>query len=374
MAQRKRYFYKRDKRMRLVPKIVIALLAATGLTSPVAADADEVSLLNWGEYIDPVTIDRFQTETGTKIIMDTYGEADEAEARLIARGTGYDLAVVSMETVGRIIQAGAIQKIDVHVIPNAAGVDQELLDVFLQSMPSAEGYVLPYLWGTTGIVYDLKAVAERIPNAPTDSWALVFDPENAAKLADCGITIVDSVEEVLAAALVYLGSDPHTQAGNEIDAALELIAAIAPYVRSFGSNQNDELTHGEICLAIAWSTDGLSPLLGAQRERYRYILPKEGTNLWADVFVVPSDVASVEPSYQLIDYILRPDMMALATLYTFGNNAVPASSAAIDDPNFDLPALAFPHDMQVPLYFVKPRDGHEKRALDRRWRRLQIGH
>ena len=298
--------------MRRTPKIITALLVAFGLASPVAAQTDQVWFLNWGEYIDPETINSFQTETGISFTMDTYGEADEAEARLIARGTGYDLAVVSMETVGRMIQAGAIQKIYMTAIPNAAGVDQQLLDVFLQSMPSADGYVLPYLWGTTGIAYDVKVVAERIPNAPTDSWALVFDPENAEKLADCGITIVDSVEEVLAAALAYLGLDPHTQSDQDIDAAFEVISAIAPYVRSFDSNQYDDLLGGEICLTVAWSTDALAPLLEEESERYQYILPQEGTNLWADVLVIPSDAANVEQSNQLIDHILRPDMMALA--------------------------------------------------------------
>jgi putrescine transport system substrate-binding protein len=359
--------------MRLIPKTAFALLVAAGLASPMAADTDQVWFYNWGAYINPVTIDSFQAETGTSFTMDTYGEADEAEARLIARGTGYDLAVVSMETVGRMVEAGAIQEIEVSAIPNARGMDQQLLEVFLGSMPSAKGYVLPYLWGTTGVVYDVAAVSERIPDAPTDSWALVFDPKNAERLADCGITIVDSVEEVLAAALVYLGLDPHSQSDLDIDAAMKVISAIAPYVRSFNSNQNDDLTSGEICLAIAWSTDGLAPLLGDDSEQYRYILPKEGTNLWADVFVVPSDAANVEQSNQLMDYILRPDMMALSTQFTLANNAVPASRAEIVDPNFDLPVLAFPQDIPVPLYFVKPRDGHEKRVLDRRWRRLQIG-
>ena len=358
--------------MRRTPNIVIALLVSIGLASPVAAQTDQVWFLNWGQYIDPEIIYSFQTETGISLTMDTYDGADETEARLIAGGTGYDLAVVSMETVGRMIQAGAIQKIEMNAIPNVAGVDQQLMDMFLQSMPRANGYVLPYLWGTTGIVYDIEAVAERIPNAPTDSWALIFDPENAAKLADCGITIVDSVEEVLATALIYLGLDPHTQTTQDIGAAMDLISAIAPYVRSFDSNQSDDLTNGEICLAISWSSDGLEPLLGEESERYRYYLPKEGTNLWADVFVVPSDAANIEHSNQLMDHILRPDMMALATLYTLTNNAVPASRATIDNPIFELPALAFPQDMSVPLFFVRPRDGHEKRTLDRRWRRLQI--
>ena len=359
--------------MRLTKTIASALFSATALAAPIAAQTEQVRFYNWSGYIAQETIDSFQAETGSQFTMDTYGEADEAEARLIARGTGYDLVVVPMETVGRLVEAGAIQEIEMDAIPNVAGVDQQLQDLFLKSMPRADGYVVPYLWGTTGIAYDVEAVSERLPNAPLDSWALVFDPQNAEMLADCGITIVDSVEEVVAAALVYLGLDPHSQSDQDIDAAFEVISAIAPYVRSFDSNQYDDLLGGEICLTVAWSTDALAPLLEEESERYQYILPQEGTNLWADVLVIPSDAANVEQSNQLIDHILRPDMMALATLYTFANNSVASSRAEIDDPNFDLPVLALPQDIRVPLYFVKPRDGREKRELDRRWRRLQIG-
>lgn len=359
--------------MRLTTTSASALFAATLLAAPIAAETEHVWFYNWSGYIAQETIDSFQKEVGTQFSMDTYGEADEAEARLIARGTGYDLAVVPMEIVGRLVEAGAIQEIDMDAIPNVAGVDQQLQELFLKSMPSAGGYVLPYLWGTTGISYDVEAVSERLPNAPLDRWALVFDPLNAERLADCGITIVDSVEEVVAAALVYLGLDPHSQSDQDIDAAFEVISAIAPYVRSFDSNQYDDLISGKICLAIAWSTAALAPLLGEESERYQYILPQEGTNLWADVLVVPSDAANVEQANQLMNHILRPDMMALATLSTFANNSVPSSRDGIDDPNFDMPVMALPQDIRVPLYFLKPRDGQEKRGLDRRWRRIQIG-
>jgi len=359
--------------MRLTTISASALLATTLLAGPISAGTEHVWFYNWSGYIAQETIDSFQEQVGTQFSMDTYGEADEAEARLIARGTGYDLAVVSMETVGRLVEGGAIQQLDIDAIPNVAGVDQQLQDLFLMSMPSAGGYVLPYLWGTTGIAYDVEAVSERLPNAPLDSWALVFDPNNAELLADCGITIVDSVEEVVAAALVYLGLDPHSQSDLDLDAAFEVISAIAPYVRSFDSNQYDDLLGGKICLAVAWSTDALAPLLEEESNQYHYILPQEGTNLWADVLVVPSDTANVEQANQLMDHILRPDMMALATLSTFANNSVPSSRDEIEDPNFDMPVLALPQDIHVPLYFVKPRDGQEKRGLDRRWRRLQIG-
>lgn len=359
--------------MRLTNHLASALLAATALASPIAAQTDQAWFFNWSGYIAPEAIESFKQEVGIQVTMDTYGKSDEAESRLIARGTGYDLAVVSLEIVGRLVEAEAIQKIELGAIANLAGVDQHLQELFLKSMPNADGYVVPYLWGTTGIAFDAEAVSKRLPEAPLDSWALIFDPDNAAKLADCGITIVDSVEEVVAAALIYLGLDPHSQSDQDLDAAFEAISAIAPYVRSFDNNQYDDLFGGEICVTMAWSSDALAPLLEEEIQQYQYVMPREGTNLWADVFVVPSEAANVRRSNQLMDHILRPDMIALSTLFTFANNSVPASRIEIDDPNFDLPALAMPQDIAVPLYFIKPRDGREKRSLDRRWRMMQIG-
>ncbi|MFY0309944.1 extracellular solute-binding protein [Leisingera sp. D0M16] len=359
--------------MRLTTMTAAALSAVSAMAVPAAADPGRVSLYNWSGYIAPETVERFQDTTGTSLLLDTYGEADEAEARLLARGTGYDVAVVASETVARLAEAGAIQQISLSGIPNGAAIDQQLMQLYLDSMPQAEGYALPYLWGTTGIAYDRSAVLERLPDAPLDSWALVFDPANASKLADCGITVVDSVEEVVAAALAYLGLDPQSRSEQDLEAAFGVLAAIAPYVRSFDVDQYDALLGGEVCLAVTWSTDGLAPLLEQGTERYHYVMPREGTNLWADLFVIPSDAGDLEAANRLVDFMLQPESMAQATLFTNATNSVPASRAEIDDPNYEIPALTLPPEARSGLYLVTPRSGEEKRYLDRRWRLLQIG-
>ena len=359
--------------MRLTTKIAATLAAAAALAAPAAADPDQVWLYNWSGYIDPETVQSFKDATGTEIVLDTYGDADEAEARLIARGTGYDLAVVASETVGRLAEAGAIRKFSLSDIPNAAALDHELMQIFLTSVPQAEGYAVPYVWGTTGIAYDRSAVLERLPDAPLDSWALVFDPENASKLADCGISIVNSVEEVVAAALAYLGLNPQSQSEQDLEAAFGVLSAIAPYVRSFDSYQFDALMDAEVFLAVAWSTEGLAPLLEQESDRYQYVIPKEGTNLWADLFVIPSDVSNLDASNQLVNHVLQPKEMARATLFTYATNSVPASRAEIGDPSYEIPELTLPQETRNRLYFVKPRSGEEKRELDRRWKLLQVG-
>ncbi|MBY6139522.1 extracellular solute-binding protein [Leisingera daeponensis] len=359
--------------MRLKSFTAAALAAATAIAAPAAADTGQVRLYNWSGYIDPDTLADFQDTTGSAVVLDTYGDADEAEARLIARGTGYDLAIVTSETVGRLAEAGAIREFSLSGIPNAASLDHQLMQLFLASVPQAEGYAVPYLWGTTGIAYDRSAVLERLPEAPLDSWALVFDPGNASKLAGCGISIVNSVEEVVAAALAYLGLDPQSQSEQDLDAAFAVLSGIAPYVRTFDSYQYDALLGGEVCVAVAWSTEGLAPQLEEGSSRYQYVMPREGTNLWADLFVLPSDGSNPEASSRLVDHVLQPSEMARATLFTNATSSVPSSRAEISDPSYDIPALTLPPEVRDRLYFVKPRSGAEKRELDRRWRLLQIG-
>lgn len=356
--------------MRLKRKAIIGFLTFGALASPVTAvTAEEVRLYNWSGYIEPSVIEQYQATAGTELILDAYERADEAEARLSAHGTGYDVAIVPAEMVGRLISAGAIQRYEL----DSEGSDKQLLNIFFEAMPEAEGYALPYLWGTTGLVYDFDAVIERLPDAPLDSWALLFDPAYAKELADCGITIVDSVEEMVPAALSYLGLDPHSSVPEDLDAAFEILTTIAPYVRSFDTVQYDDVLDGNICLAAAWSTDGLAAFEEQQSTRYRYIVPKEGTNLWADVLVIPKDTEKLESALKLVDFILEPEMISLSASYSNAFASLPAARSESDTPDFGLWPQGFSENSLNQLYFIKPLNGKEKRTLNRRWRFLKSG-
>lgn len=356
--------------MGMKSKVSLHLLAFVALTSPaISGMAEKVHLYNWSGYIEPTVIEQYQTAAGKELILDAYERADEAEARLIARGTGYDVAIVPAEMVGRLISTGAIQRFERPTKRN----DQRLWDMLFTAMPQAEGYALPYLWGTTGLVYDFDAVMERLPEAPLDSWALLFDPTYAKELADCGITIVDSVEEMVPAALSYLGLDPHSQATEDLDAAFDVLASIAPYVRSFDTAQFDDVLNGNICMAATWSTDGLAAFEEQESTRYRYIVPKEGTNLWADVLVIPTDTERLEGALKLVDFILEPEMISSSAAYAHAFASLPTARTEGDEPDSSLwPQGLSKHSLRE-LYFVKPQSGQEKRVLDHRWRLLKAG-
>ncbi|MFY0312887.1 extracellular solute-binding protein [Leisingera sp. D0M16] len=104
----------------------------------------------------------------------------------------------------------------------------------------------------------------------------------------------------------HLGLDPHSRSPEDLDAAFDALAAIAPYVRSIDTAQYDDVLSGNICLAAAWSTDGLAAYWEEDSTRYRFVVPKKGTNLWAALLVVPSDARSLAASMHLLDFILQP--------------------------------------------------------------------
>lgn len=335
-------------------------------------DGDAVRLYNWTNFLDPAVVLSFESENGVAVVQDSYADADEAEARLAAGGTGYDLAIVALDTVGRLMAANALRPFELNRPGQLSGPNEDLLQAQLDIVPEAAGYVVPYIWGTTGIVYDQDAVAARIPDAPTDSWALIFDPENARRLQDCGISIVDSNEEIVAAVLAYLGRDPQSKTPQDMEAAMQVLDAISPYVSWFDTAQYDKLAEGEACLAVTWSSDGLGVLADGSSQNYSYVLPKEGTNIWVDVFVVPSDTAQTDRGYQLLDHMLRPEAMALSAHNNYGIVTDTDIRARIGSVLFDHPALSLPEDVRENLYVVAPRDGPAKRELDRRWRMMKL--
>ncbi len=349
-------------------------VAATSIGHPVHAHESETQLLIWNNYISPNIVRQYGAETGSALLMDTFSVSDQAEGRLAVGGTGYDLAVVPLSTIPRLQAVGALQPLLHTSLPFPNHVDPAMREKLQSQMPEAEDYTVPFLWGTTGLVLDVAAIEARLPNVPTDSWALLFDPKNAAKLADCGISLVDSPQEVVSNTLAYLGRDPNSMESDDLDAAFDTLAAILPYVKTVTAEQFDQLEAGDVCLAMVWSPDGLAPQVRHGSEAYCYIVPQEGAVLWADVFVVPADAPSLANTRRLLDYLLSPDVgrevadFAMATI-SFSE----ASHGTMNATQRDTLDLALPAASRDQLFMLQSRSGAQKRIIDQRWRRLLVG-
>ncbi len=326
----------------------------------------------WHSTLPESVVSSYRDRHGTGLIVDTYMVADEAEARMAAGGTDYDLAVLPLEIIPRLRRIGAVRPFDMSQLPETAATNSALMAKLEEAVPDAKGHALPFLWGTTGLVFDADAVKARIPDAPADSWDLLFDPSHAAALADCGISIIDSVQEVVAITLNYLGRDPNSMAEDDLDAAFERLAKIMPHVATIGGDQQDQLIARDICLALSWSSDALMSSVTDANDALCYVVPEEGSVLWADVFVMPGDVHHPEHAYDLLQHLMQPEMTQAIATYSMASMDIPSGRHDMSEAEIERLELVAPSNRRDDLFMLEPRTGAEKRVLDRRWRRLQL--
>lgn len=349
------------------------LLVAPLLVAPAAA-APPLRLYVWSDYIDPETLREFTAETGIDIVSESYDGGDTAEAVLLARGSGIDVAVVSSEYVPRLLASGALGPVRRELVPRLATLDGGL-QAILDAAGSPSDRAVPYLWGTTGIGYRAAALDARLPaDQPRDSWALVFDPEVVARLADCGVAVIDSAEQVVAAALQWLGRDPRAPTPATMAEALAVVERVAPHVSAFTSTLYGSLTEGEFCVALGWSADVLTAAETAQPPGdLVYAIPREGGVAWFDMFVVPADAPHPEAAHRFIDHMLRPDVSAAATAYNWTAGPVPAARDLVEAPLRDSPLVYPPPQAMQRLAFAASMSPAMRGRLARAWSRIRAG-
>lgn len=304
--------------------------AAIALAFGTAAGAETLNVYNWSDYIAEDTIAKFEAETGIKVVYDVYDSNEVLEAKLLAGGSGYDVVVPTSDFLQRQIEAGIYQKLDKSKLPNLANMDAAL-------MAGAAGYdadnahSVIYMWGTTGIGYNTKMVAERLgEDYEVNSWELVFDPDVVSKLADCGVSLLDAPTEVIPAASNFVGNDPNTEDKAELEQAAEQLKAVRPHIRYFHSSQYiNDLANGDTCVAMGWSGDVFQARdRAAEAENgveINYIIPKEGALQWFDMLAIPADAPNPEAAHKFINFIMDAQITADITNYVWYASAnVPA--------------------------------------------------
>ena len=286
-----------------------AALAAAGLAVLAGpAAAEEIHVYNWADYIGPDTLAAFEAETGIEVVYDVYDSNEVLEAKLLAGNSGYDVVVPTSTFLRRQIPAEVYQTLDREKLPHWRNLDPALLRSAEADDPG-NAYGAVYLWGTNGIGYNVAKVAERLgEEAPVDSWALVFDPATAAKLADCGITMLDTASEMVPLALAYLGLPPDSTRAEDLEKVAALFEAVRPYVRYFNAVQyNTDLAAGEVCVSVGFSGDVfMAADQAAEGVEIAYSVPKEGAMLWFDMLAIPADAPNPAGAHAFIDFLLRP--------------------------------------------------------------------
>ena len=360
-----------------------ALFAATALAAALfatIASAQErvVNVYNWSDYIDDTILADFTKETGIKVVYDVFDSNEILETKLLAGSTGYDIVVPTGSFLARQISAGVFQKLDKSKLANLSNMDPVVMDRLTKYDPGNE-YAINYMWGTTGIGYNVKMVKERLgENADMTTWASVMDPANLAKLADCGVMMLDTSEEILPAAMNYLGLNPDSQVTADFEKAEEHMLKLRPSIRKFHSSEYiNALANGDICIAVGWSGDilqakGRAEEAGAGVE-IAYSIPKEGALMWFDNMAIPADAKNVAEAHEFMNYIMRPDVAAKASNYIQYANGNKASVPLLDAAVSGNPAV-YPDEATLnKLYTVSAKDQKTQRILTRIWTTVVTG-
>lgn len=355
---------------------LLALLAALCLAAPVSAQQRVVNVYNWTDYIDPYAVQQFQAETGIRVRYDLYDSLETLEAKLLAGKSGYDVVVPTSEpTFSRLVRAGALQRLDPAKLPSLAGIDPALARRVETSDPGGRHGAI-YLWGTIGIAVNPLKLKQFAPDAPVDSWDLLLKPEHAKRMARCGIAMIDSAIDVIPTVLKYLGKSPDSTDAADLAAVERTLKAIRPHIRSFSSaGMIETLASGETCLAIAYSGDAIQAAgraaEAARGVEIQYIAPKEGAQLWFDVFAIPADAPNPAEAHAFIDFMLRPKVIAGVTNHVSYPNAVPASRAMIDKAILDDPGIHPPEAIQAGFFTIGAVPQEATRARSRMWTRFK---
>ncbi|CAM5768132.1 putrescine-binding periplasmic protein [Labrys miyagiensis] len=372
--------------MQVVKQVVMAaalMIVTSTLTNPASAQEKLVNVYGWRDYIDPSVLESFTKETGIKVVYDTMDSDEILETKLYAGRSGYDIVDPTGPNLRREIAAGVFQQLDKSKIPNLIYGWDKIFDRLAFYDPGNK-YAVNYMWGTTGIGYNVEKARERMGSVPMDSWSLVFQPENIAKFADCGVYFVDSPDDLLAVTLKYLGRDPDSKNTSDIADAAEVLAKIRKYIKKFDSSAYiSALASGDICLVVGWSGDVIQARSRASEAHSKapdkplveinYVIPREGSLIWVDGWSIPRDAPHPDEAHAFINYMMRPDVAARNTNYISYANGNLAAQKLVDPGILKDTAIYPDEGTMAQLFTTTAPDAKIKKMWARAWTRIKTG-
>lgn len=373
------------RRLVLSACVVAAALAACNGHRPQAtapgpalvAEDKVLNVLNWSDYIAPDTLERFERETGIKVNYDVFDSNEVLETKLLTGRTGYDVVVPTDYFLERQAKQGILLPLDKAKLPNLKNIDPAVLKQ-LEGADPGNRYGVPYAGVVTGIGYNVAKVRKALGDVPVDSWAIVFDPKYAARLKDCGFTMLDQEGEVFFSAKIWLGIDPASERQEDLAAAEAMLLKVRPYVRYFHSSQYiNDLANGETCVAISWSGDVLQA-----RDRAReagkgielaFAVPKEGALQSFDMLAIPADAPHPGNAHKFIDFLMRADVAAEFTKFRKYPSGNLAAEKLVDAELRADPIVFPPADVVARLKPHRAESLTYTRYANRAWTRVRTG-
>ena len=346
-------------------------------SSPASESEKILNVYNWSDYIQPTVIADFEKQYGIHVNYDVFDSNEILETKLLTGHTNYDIVVPSGAFLERQIQADVYQKLDKSLLPNLKNVDPQVAGAASVYDPGNQ-YSVDYMWITSGVGYNTAEVRQRMPDAPVDSWRMLFDPAVVSKFQDCGVSILDAPSEVVGTVLIFLGRNPNSNSPADLKAAEAVLKSIRPYVRHVDASRYiDNLANADICLAMGWSGDVKQ---GHDRAKeagkgvdLAYSIPREGAIANYDVLAIPADAPHVRNAHLFINFLLRPDVAARnSNLIKYANSVLPGiqplNPAVVSDPG-----VYPPSEVRARLIPERPRPPEYQRMLTRAWTRFKTG-
>jgi putrescine transport system substrate-binding protein len=363
-------------------RFVLLLLGGLWLTTSSALGTENpvVHVYNWSDYITEEAIEGFERRAGARVVYDVYDSNEVLEAKLLTGHSGYDVIFPTAKPFAqRHIDAGLYMALDQDLLPHRKYLDPEILAALAQDVDPGNRFVVPYMWGTTGLGLNVDKVRAALgEDIPLDSLALLFDPQNAERLADCGIALLDDETEVFGAALFYLGKDPNTTDAADFKAVEALIAKLRPHIRYFSSSQYiSDLANGDICIALGYSGDVLQAadraLEAGRSDEIRYVIPREGAFIWTDVMAIPADAPHPRAAHAFINHLMDPEVIAAISNYVAYANANTAATPLLEEEIREDPGIYPPPEVKQRLRSSRVMPADVQRLKVRSWTRIKSG-
>lgn len=341
-----------------------------------AQHPEPIYFSNWDGEIGRDTLAQFQRRTGIRVVVDEIVDNVSLQTRLLTGHSGSDVVVPGSNFLQPLIAAGALQKLDRSKLPNWRHLDPALLGALARIDPGNQ-FGVPYVWGTQGFAYDVRAVARALGREPEPSWQLLFDPAIASRLARCGIAWQDSAGSIMVdLALLAIGRDPGGENAADLRAAEAALMRVRPYVRYIESSGRfrSDLASGEICIATGASGELLQArdiaVESGTGVDVRYVLPAEGALMWVDLLVIPADAPHVDAAHRFIDFLMEPAVIADVTNTAKFANANRGADLLVD-PTVRADPGVYPSPEAMSRLHLVPAESQEyARLRARMWTRV----
>lgn len=310
--------------------VVIALVAGSIVGMKSTSGPNTLNVYNWGEYIDPEVITMFEQETGIKVIYDEFEMNEEMYSKIETGAVKYDVVCPSDYTIQRMIEADLLAEINYDNVPNIKYIGEDYLNS-AESFDPDNKYAVPFTWGTVGILYNKTMVDE-----PIDSWGAIFDEKY-----ENNILMINSVRDAMGIALKYLGYSLNSTDKSEIEEATNLLKEQKPLVQSYVVDQvRDKMIGNNAAIGVIYSGEAIY----TQRENpdLEYVVPKEGSNIWIDGWVIPKNSENKENAEKFINFLCRPDIALLNFEYITYSTPNTAAREMIEDDAIRNSTIAFP--------------------------------